>query len=97
MQFEYIGLFRLRNPALDTIVRSHEIVHLVPSRGTCSGKIKASGAVLFDRSRLRKKRVKFSIMTKDDPAFGRYFADPFVIRSRLIEVEFIFGVVVIFN
>jgi hypothetical protein len=72
-------------------------VHLVPGWGTRAGKIKTAGAILFDRSRLRKKRVKLPIMAEYDPTFCGYFAYPFIIRSSLIEAKFVSRIVVIFN
>jgi hypothetical protein len=72
-------------------------VHLVPSWGTRAGKIKTAGAILFDRSCLRKKRVKLSIVAEYDPTLCGYFADPFIIGGSLIEAKFVLRIVVIFN
>jgi hypothetical protein len=53
LKLEYVGFLRLRYAVFDAFIRSHEVMHLIPSGRIGAGQIKTSRIVLFDGRCLR--------------------------------------------
>src|SRR5580693_4814136 len=95
-KFEDEGLLCLVYSVDYALIRSHEVVHLVPGWRTGSWQIAAPGIVLLYGCRFRQEGVKLPVMAEDDPALAGDLADPLVVGRLIPKVEFVLGVMVIF-
>jgi hypothetical protein len=66
-------------------------VRLEPDAIVRAPQIKTAYLVLLDSGALRQSRVEFPIVAEYDPPLSTNLCQPFVIRRRLREFEFIPG------
>lgn len=75
----------------------HETERLEPNAIVRAPQIKTAYLVLLDCSALRQPLVEFPIVAEYDPPVSTNLCQPFVIRRRLCEFEFIFGIMMKLN
>jgi len=79
------------------VVSTHETVRLEPDSLVRAPQIKTTNLVLLDCGALGQSLVEFPIVAEYDPPLSTNLCQPFVIRRRLCEFEFIPGIMMKLN